>query len=317
MNTDLKSYWLRLKKHRLLYNIVIIGLTLAAMAISAHLLMQVFTRHGARRTVPEMAGIQLAEADRLARQNDLELVVNDSLYVPAYDGGIVLDQLPEAGVEVKPGRKVYITINSFSQKMVALPYVAGRSLRQAKNMLEIAGLEIDKLVYRADMATNYVLEQRYRGEIVNRNSRKMAEAGSGVTLYVGVEGGYGTTVVPQVIGLSLREAKSRLWENGLNVGKVQFDKGINLLNQKDARVYSQEPSLGRTHSLATAVNLKLSLDEKTVNQQVSAAAKEAKKAAMERQRQEEAERDSIARAAIEAALQTPKTESDGGDEFFE
>jgi len=317
MNTDWKSYWLRLREHRLLYNLTVIGLTLLAMAVSAHVLMQIATRHGARRTVPEMAGIPLGEAERLARENDLELVVNDSLYVPTYDGGIVLDQLPEAGVEVKPGRKVYITINSFSQKMVALPYVAGRSLRQAKNMLEIAGLEIDKLVYRPDMATNYVLEERYRGEIVNRNSRKTAEAGSGVTLYVGVEGGSGTTVVPQVVGSSLREAKSRLWENGLNVGKVQFDKGINLLNQKDARVYRQEPSLGRTHQLGTAVDLWLTLDGKTVAERISEAEKEALKAAAERQRLEAAQRDSLARAAMEAALQPGEPESDGGDEFFE
>ena len=72
---------------------------------------------------------------------------------------VVLDQLPEKGVEVKPGRTIYVTINSFSQKRVPVPYVAGRSLRQAKNMLEIAGLEIAELVYRPDMATNYVLEE--------------------------------------------------------------------------------------------------------------------------------------------------------------
>ena len=227
----LAYYWKRLRKNLLAYNLVLIGAIILAMAVAAHIVMQVGTRHGARRTVPDFSGVKLDQAQRMARKYDLKLHINDSLFVPAYEGGIVLDQLPEGGVEVKPGRTVYITINSFRQKMVPVPYVAGRSLRQAKNMLEIAGLEIDELVYRADMATNYVLDEYCDGRPVAATSKIEAELGSGVTLYVGVEGGYGTTVVPRLVGFPLKEAKGRLWELGLNVGKVDFDEGINLLNQ--------------------------------------------------------------------------------------
>ena len=219
----LAYYWKRLRKNRLAYNLVLIGAIILAMAVAAHIVMQVGTRHGARRIVPDFSGVKLDPAPRRARKYDLKLHINDSLFVPAYEGGIVLDQLPEGGVEVKPGRTVYITINSFRQKMVPVPYVAGRSLRQAKNMLEIAGLEIDELVYRADMATNYVLDEYCDGRPVAATSKIEAELGSGVTLYVGVEGGYGTTVVPRLVGFPLKEAKGRLWELGLNVGKVDFD----------------------------------------------------------------------------------------------
>ena len=153
-----------------------------------------------------------------ARHEGLKVHVNDSLYVPIYEGGIVLDQLPERGVEVKPGRTIYVTINSYAQKMVNVPYVAGRSLRQAKNMLEVAGLGIEKIVYQPDMATNYVLEQYVDGKRVASNSRLQAEMGSGVTLYVG-ESGNASTLTPKVVGLHLTQAKSRLWELGLNVGR--------------------------------------------------------------------------------------------------
>ena len=126
----------------LLFNLAMIATIILILAVAAHLVMQIGTRHGARRTVPDFAGMPLKTALAEAQKRDLKIHVNDSLFVPAYEGGIVLDQLPERGVEVKPGRTVYITINSFRQKMVPVPYVAGRSLRQAKNMLEIAGLEI-------------------------------------------------------------------------------------------------------------------------------------------------------------------------------
>ena len=268
----------------LAYNLLLIAAIILAMAVVAHVVMQIGTRHGSRRTVPDFSGVQLLEAQRLARRHDLKLQINDSLFVPAYEGGIVLDQLPKGGVEVKPGRTVYITINSFRQKMVPVPFVADRSLRQAKNMLEIAGLEIAQLIYRPDMATNYVLDEYFGRQRITETTRVEAEMGSGVTLYVGVQPGHNVTVVPQIIGLSLRDAKSRLWELGLNVGKVAFDDGINLLNQKDAHVYMQSPKAERHVALGAKVDLQLTLDGQKVTARLRDAEEQAAEAFMERQR---------------------------------
>lgn len=321
------TYWQRLRRNKLAYNIFLICAILLALALAAHILMQLGTRHGARRTVPDFSGIPLAEAERTARRHDLHLAINDSLFVPAYEGGIVLDQLPEGGVEVKPGRTVYITINSFRQKRVAVPYVAGRSLRQAKNMLEIAGLEIGELVYRADMATNYVLEQRFEGRPITPDSRLEAEIGSGITLVVGVEGGYGTTVVPQTVGLPLAEARSRLWEQGLNIGRIDYDSGINLLNQKDARVYVQTPAAEHGAALGSRVDLRLTLDAKKVTASRAEAEKRAREIAEDRIRAEQERADSLAAAALdaaanpeamtgqEAAAEQPRIHTD--DDFFD
>lgn len=310
------NYWNRLRRNPLAWNLVLIACVILAMAVAAHVLMQLGTRHGARRTVPDFSGVKFDDAVRIAREQKLELHVNDSLFVPAYEGGIVLDQLPEGGVEVKPGRTVYVTINSYREKMVPVPYVAGRSLRQAKNMLEIAGLEIGELVYRADMATNYVLEERFEGRPVTAGSRLEAEMGSGITLYVGVEGGYGTTVVPQTVGLSLKEAKSRLWEQGLNIGRVEFDTGINLLNQKDARVYIQTPSGERSAALGQRVDLRLTLDAKKVEEQRAVAEKLARQAAEERLAAERERADSLAQAALEQPGEAPERLPATEDEPF-
>ena len=293
----------RLQQHKLLYNLVVIAAILLALALVAHVVMQVGTRHGARRTVPDFSGMRLAEAQRLAAKHDLELHINDSLFVPAYEGGIVLDQLPEGGVEVKPGRTVYITINSFRQKMVEVPYVAGRSLRQAKNMLEIAGLEIAELVYLPDMATNYVLVAFFERDSITAEKRIMAEMGSGITLHVGVDAEQNSAAIPQVVGLSLREAKGRIWESGLNLGKIDFEEGINLLNQKEARVYLQTPAAETQTRLGAKVSLHLTLDRNKVAQEQAAAEKLARERALEREEAERALADSLARAELERSLQ--------------
>lgn len=309
-----------LLKSPLLKNIVVIALLMVAMLVVAHILMLWGTRHGARRVVPDLSGVALSDAERIARENDLELHINDSLFVPAYAGGIILDQLPEGGVEVKPGRTVYITINSFRQKMVPVPYVAGRSLRQAKNMLEIAGLEIKELIYRPDMATNYVLEQFYDRQQILADSRVEAEMGSGITLYVGVEPAENIALVPQVVGLSLRDAKSRLWESGLNVGKIDFEEGINLLNQKEARLYAQSPSAETATTLGSEVTLRLTLDTEKVKSSRTEAERQAREAMEERLKAEQAEQDSLARLTLEQTLEQAieQTEAAASEEnFFE
>lgn len=315
-------YWQCLRRNPLAWNLFLIAVVIVGAAVAAHVVMQLGTRHGARRIVPDFAGVKLDDARRIARERSLEIHVNDSLFVPAYEGGIVLDQLPEEGVEVKPGRTVYVTINACRQKRVPVPYVAGRSLRQAKNMLEIAGLEIAELVYRPDIATNYVLEERLGDTRIVETSRVEAEMGSGVTLHVGVEPGHGTTVVPQIVGLSLRDAKSRLWEQGLNIGRVRFDQGINLLNQKEARVYLQIPSAERRATLGSQVELHLTLDSGKISEHRTAAEKQARQTAEQRAAEERDWADSQA-AAAELPQGEQTATSDAGasaqgddDEFF-
>ena len=298
----------RLRQRPLLWNILLIAAIILAMAVAAHVLMQIGTRHGARRNVPDFSGFPIEKAREIARKYNLRIHVNDSLFVPAYDGGIILDQLPEGGVEVKPGRTIYVTINSFRQKMVAIPYVADRSLRQAKNMLEIAGLEIEELIYRPDMATNYVLEEYFDGKPVTPTSRLEAEMGSGVTLCVGVEEGAGTTIVPQVVGYHLAQAKGRLWELGLNIGRIDFDEGINLLNQKDARVYLQTPGAERSVVLGSKVALRLTLDEEKLTRSRAEADRQAAAVAEERKIEEQMIADSLAQVSFDEVLAAPAGE---------
>jgi beta-lactam-binding protein with PASTA domain len=289
--------------------------------------MRVITRHGTHRTVPEFVGVKIAEAERLAEDTGLEIIINDSLFVPAYEGGIVLDQLPKSGVEVKAGRKVYVTINSFREKMVQVPYVAGRSLRQAKNMLEVAGLGIEKLIYEEDIATNYVLAELVEGKELSEQSNVEIEIGEGVVLKVGVEPEKNTTIVPKAIGQGLSAAKSRLWEQGLNVGKVNFDEGVNLLNQKDARVYRQSLNHNATTTLGATVDLWLTLDVKAVEKNSQASDKQARELEEERLKLEEALRDSLEQAETtqrqdlmkalqQSSAQSANVTETDEDEFF-
>ncbi|MBP3425569.1 MAG: PASTA domain-containing protein [Rikenellaceae bacterium] len=241
-------------------------------------LLGVITRHNQHIVVPEFVGTELSQALKTADAAKLEIHVNDSLYVPAYKGGVVLDQNPKAGSEVKSGRHVFVTVNSYKQRKVQLPYVTGYSLRQAKNILEVAGLEIDEIRYVPDIATNYVIEQRVGGNLVEEGTDQQVYVGSSVTLIVGQsEKDTVALAVPKVVGLSLAEAKSRLWERGLNIGSVRFDEGIDMFEQNEARVFVQSPGQAQLARLGQKVTLQLTLDAEKIEKQSVLSDREAKK----------------------------------------
>lgn len=272
-----KSWFARLKSKPILWNLTLIAVTLVLLLLLSYIALAVGTRHGMRRTVPDFTGLGLKDAQYYAEQRGLNLIINDSLYVPAYPGGMVLEQLPKGGVAVKAGRKIYVTINSFAQKKLPMPYVAGRSLRQAKNMLEGAGFEIEQLEYVEDIATNYVLQQFLGGVEVTAESEIKVEKGTGVVLKVGVSPEQNMTTVPRLIGRKLFDAKSKLWEQGLNVGQVTYDEGITLLNEDEARVCRQSVLQSSQLQLGSTISLHLTLDREVV----AAAAAEAERALAE------------------------------------
>ena len=194
--------------------------------------------------------------------------------------------------------------------MVAVPYVAGRSLRQAKNMLETAGLTIDHLEYAEDIATNYVLAEFIDGAEILEESEVQAEMGSGVVLRVGVAPNDTSTAVPQVIGRSLFEAKSKLWESGLNIGEVIFEEGMPALDRNRAKVYQQSILPSEAVSYGKRVSLHLTLDAEKVESAVAECERrieEALKAKMEADSIAKAEQrllDSVANAEKKSAPQS-------------
>ena len=75
--------WKRLRTMPIAYNLTLIVLVLCGIALVSFVGMAAGTRHGMKRTVPDFTGLRLQDADYYASRRGLELVVNDSLYVPA------------------------------------------------------------------------------------------------------------------------------------------------------------------------------------------------------------------------------------------
>ncbi len=271
--------WKTIRMNMFLRNAILAVCTLVVMVFLTGMILNLVTRHGQAIAVPDFNGMPLAEAQKIARKESLKLEINDSLYLSARTGGTVLEQNPSPGSKVKSGRRIFVTINSFQPKMAEIPYVAGYSLRQAKNNLEVAGFTIRELIYVPDLATNNVLEQRYAGSPVTQASHLEAPTGSGITLVVGRSEDAAAVRIPKVVGFPLPEARSRLWEVGLNVGEVVREEGVTEITLSDARVYRQMPNQGGAAALGTPVTLYLTLDPDKVEKSSKDSDRQARNAA--------------------------------------
>lgn len=274
--------WLRV--HPIICHILAICAVLMSLAIIAHVAMTIGTRHNAKRTVPNFVGLTLSDAEHYASRRDLKIVVRDSLYAAGFPGGVVLEQDQAEGVIVKPGRKIYVTINSLHQRTAPVPYVAGYSLRQAKSRLEAAGFTISQLEYVEDIATNNVLAEFINGEQVveSPDSVIVADVGSGVHLQVGVKPGDEMIVVPNVLGFTLRDARNKLLEQGFNVGGLSFDGGITVRGRDTTLVYQQTILPKESACRGDYIALSLTNDTEKVSVSIAADEERIKRAVREK-----------------------------------
>ena len=157
-----------------------------------------------------------------------------------------------------------LTINATVPKKVTMPNLVGYSMRQAKAELSSRGLNLGKLVYVDDIATNNVLKQQQRGRDVRPGSS--VESGSDIDLVVGLNGSDNRTYVPNVRGMKYIRAVDVIHENSLNISSLIFDESVRNYNDSiNSVVYRQSPGASSAPSLmGSSVSLYLTVDPERI-----------------------------------------------------
>ncbi|MBQ0005781.1 MAG: PASTA domain-containing protein [Alistipes sp.] len=214
---------------------------LAVLYFIAHFSLTKYTRHNEEYEVPDFYGMQFDDARALATKNGFRLEVTDSVYSKVLPRGAIFRQNPSAGSMVKQGRRIILTINSVIQKKIEMPLLVGFSLRQARTELSAKGLQLEKLKYENDMATNNVLSQEYKGRPIAAGT--LIPQDSKITLVVGQNPNDEKASVPDVIGYTYKMACDIVWDNSFNIEKCLFDDTvISYSDSLTASVYKQIPS---------------------------------------------------------------------------
>lgn len=180
--------------------------------------------------VPNVVGKQLSVATRLLEERHLRVssseVTNSD--VPA---GQVISQSPEPGESVKEQRMVHLVVSKGAGD-ITIPDLQGMSFDQAREKLKALGLSIGKITYEND-------PNKDDGVVLSQGLQAGGKASKGATVDITINQTKGTTVeIPNVVGMTIKEAKEALGNLGLSIGKISGS------NEDSAVVTAVSPAPG-------------------------------------------------------------------------
>ena len=247
-------------------NLILALVYIAVLIAGVTIGLAFFTNHNKEIEVPDFTTLSVKDAAQLAESVGIRVEVTDSVYVRRMERGAVFSQNPAAGRRVKKNRLIRLTTNAVNAKQVSMPNLVGYSMRQAKAELSSKGLNLGKLIYVSDMATNNVLKQQYRGKDIRTGT--MIDSGSEVDLVVGLSDTDNQTRIPNVVGMKYNRAVDAVHDNSLNVARTTFDDSVKNYNDSlNAVVFRQSPSASSAPiGMGGEVSLFFTLDESKLPQ---------------------------------------------------
>jgi len=214
-------------------------ITIALIWITMFFLAR-FTNRGENISTPDFSGLNINEVVGIADQKNFRIEIRDSVFRVNIKPGTILMQNPLAGHTIKPGRIIYLTVASVLPGKVEVPKLTDVSLRQARVLLESKGFALGNVEYRPSEFDGLVLDQKYKGSSIAQGTR--IDNGSTIDLVVGGKGIGGETNIPNLIGLTLENAKEQIISKLLTPGAIIFDTSVhNAIDTLNASVWKQIP----------------------------------------------------------------------------
>ncbi len=248
----MSKFWTYLKTKSFRNNFLAAIGTVVLVLLIAYFSLGYYTRHGEGAPVPQLKGLNIEKATALLDQQGFRYQI-DSVYVLDHNPGTVIEQDPDAGVNVKENRTIYLTVVTRLAPNVALPDLNQSTYREAVATLSNFGLKIGDTTYKADIARDRILEVKFGGQVITAGTK--LPKGSKVDLVLGDGGGASEVDIPEVVNLDLDAAKFVIGNSGLTIGTVTY--GV-ITDSTKMVVQTQVPMKGDSTtrvSIGTRINL--------------------------------------------------------------
>jgi eukaryotic-like serine/threonine-protein kinase len=200
------------------------------------------TNHGQNEKVPAVIGQNYVAAEKILKAKNFDVAVLDSVFIDSVPKGSVIKQSPEAEAMVKGGRTVYLTINRTVAPLIEMPSLVGFSFRSAEMYLKTLGLKLGDTTSKPDIARNSILQQLYNGADIKPGTK--ISMGSTISFVIGSGLGAGDTDVPDLFGMTLKQAHDYLNALNISIGSV-IPQGA-VADSNKVFIEKQEPSVYTT-----------------------------------------------------------------------
>lgn len=194
------------------------------------------TNHGKYETVPNVEGKNIEAAKLMLEAKGFTVEIADSTFVLSAPKLSIIKQSPQGDAIVKKGRTIYLTINKAVPNMVEVPNIVGFSIKNALIQLEDAKLVLGDTTFVPDFTKNAVVEMKLNGNVI----KPLTKVYEGSKIDLVISSGPGDEIdVPQLLGLTYREALSLAGNYQLKLGKPLLDADVK--DTANAYVYWQSP----------------------------------------------------------------------------
>ncbi|TLU84285.1 MAG: PASTA domain-containing protein [Chlorobium sp.] len=232
---------------------VVIGLILLGfLVLFDKLIMPLYISQGSVKVVPDVTNMTYDDAAQKLRWAGFDAIKSYNVkYISQIDSNIVMSQMPQAGMEVKPGRNVYLVVNRREKPNFSMPDFVGRpefDARQAAARMDIV----------LGVQTGTVSRPEEDGRVLSQSipAQTLVKSGSSLSIIVGkyevAAAGSEKIVLPAVLGMSLSQAQQVIADAGLKTGKVTTEYSALLVPNT---VISQKPGAGTYVSRDQSVEL--------------------------------------------------------------
>ena len=194
--------------------------------------------------LPDLVGMQVNDAKALLNKSSLYLSISKQTYDSSIPNDQIISQSPAKGAVVNAGDAIKVVVNRKS-KDVFVPDVTYRTIENATQRLAAYGL---KASYEYKENPNVA-----EGTVFTQSPKAGAAASSGDTIKLTVSSGVSITA-PQLIGLTINEAESKILRAGLYLGSTSVEKSD---KPKDT-VLKQNPAAGNKVQEGSSVSLVIS-----------------------------------------------------------
>lgn len=193
--------------------------------------------------IPAVTGLPYESAQTELRRAGFRAVQGESRFHATAPKGTVLEQSPPGGAKELTGATVTLAVSG-GQATQPIPNVVGMSRDAAEQALETAGFDAGPVESRAS--------DKPAGEVIDTRPRPGTSATVPSSVAIVVSSGPDMATTPDLVGLSLAQARQLITSAGLVEGDIVHEPALGM-----TVVTSQSPAGGTQVPARTPVSLRV------------------------------------------------------------
>lgn len=201
-------------------------------------------------TVPSFVGQTEADASAEAQRLKLTSRVIDHAISDRYPKGVIVNQRPDAGTQVRAGRALSFVVSDGVVTRL-MPDLRYQSVREVGLDLSRTHLQLGKMTYQK----SDVIPQ---GHVIDQQPLPLSNVVEGDTVNLVVsKGGRSSIAVPNFVGMSIDQARGLASKTGISLGQIVWTP-LGAKGPAHGRVARQLPASGSKVTPFQPVSLQVS-----------------------------------------------------------